>query len=97
MTLPVKAEGGPWIQPMGDSAMVVRFGDSISPELHARVVGAMRALDEARAAERARAPWLVDIVPGYASVMVVYDPAEVAPGEVQGWIEQAKSLPGMVT
>lgn len=70
---------------MGDSAYVVRFGDSISPERHALVVGALRALDEACE------PWVVDIVPGYASVMVVYDAAEAAPEDVERWLEEALS------
>jgi inhibitor of KinA len=65
---------------MGDSAFVVRFGDIISPEFHARVVGALRALDAAR--ER----WVVDLVPGYASLMVIYDAVQAAPQEVQQWL-----------
>ncbi|WP_224362969.1 5-oxoprolinase subunit PxpB [Hyalangium versicolor] len=66
---------------MGDSAFVVRFGESISPELHARVVGALRALDAARE------KWVMDLVPGYASVMVLYDALQVAPEEVRRWLE----------
>ncbi len=66
---------------MGDSAFVVRFGDSISLELHARVVGALRVLDSAR--ER----WVVDLVPGYASIMVLYDALRAAPEDVLRWLE----------
>jgi len=76
----------PHLQPMGDSAFMVRFGEAISPELHARVAGALRALD------CAREPWVVDIVPGYASLMVLYDALRVAPEEVRGWLEE--TLPG---
>ncbi|MFL5347404.1 MAG: 5-oxoprolinase subunit PxpB [Hyalangium sp.] len=71
----------PHLQPMGDSAFVVRFGELISPELHARVVGALRALDAARE------HWVVDLVPGYASVMVIYDAVRAAPEDVQRWLE----------
>lgn len=74
---------------MGDSAFVVRFGDSISPEIHACVVGALRALDAAR--ER----WVVDLVPGYASVMAIYDALQAAPEDVERWLVEtlAKAEP----
>jgi inhibitor of KinA len=72
----------PDLQPMGDSAFIVRFGESISPELHARVAGAMRALD------LAREPWVVDLVPGYASLMVLYDALRASPEEVRRWLEE---------
>lgn len=70
------------IQPMGDSAFVVRFGEIISPEIHARVVGALRALDAARKR------WVVDLVPGYASVMVIYDAVRTTPEEVCEWLAE---------
>jgi inhibitor of KinA len=73
----------PHIQPMGDSAFVVRFGESISPELHAHVLGALQALDAKRPS------WVVDVVPGYASVMVIYDAVQAAPEQVQQWLAQA--------
>jgi inhibitor of KinA len=71
----------PHIQPMGDSAFLVRFGEHISPEVHARVMGALRALDGAREA------WVLDLVPGYASVVVIYDALRAAPEDVQRWLE----------
>jgi inhibitor of KinA len=70
----------PVIQPLGDQAILVRFGAEISPELHARVRSTLAALD----AERP--PWMVDLVPAYASVLVVYDPLAVEPDEVTAWI-----------
>jgi inhibitor of KinA len=70
------------LQPMGDSAFMVRFGENISPEVHARVAGALRALDSARA------PWVVDLVPGYASLMVLYDALRARPEEVRQWLEE---------
>ncbi len=78
----MKSSPGSHILPMGDSAFVVRFGELISPELHARVVGALHALDAAR--ER----WVVDLVPGYASLMVIYDAVQAAPQQVQQWLTQ---------
>lgn len=68
---------------MGDSAFILRFGDTISLELHARVAAALRVLDSLRE------PWVVDLVPGYASVMVHYDALQVTPERVQRWLEDA--------
>jgi inhibitor of KinA len=73
----------PHLQPMGDSAFILRFGDTLSLELHARVAATLRVLDSLR--ER----WVVDLVPGYASVMVHYDALQVAPAQVQRWLEDA--------
>jgi inhibitor of KinA len=68
------------IRPLGDQAILVRFGAEISPELHARVRSALAALDGDRP------PWVVDVVPAYASVLVVYDLARVEPDEVRAWL-----------
>lgn len=85
MMSPRSTADAPHLQPMGDSAFVVRFGDHIAVELHARVVGALRALDEARE------PWVVDLVPGYASLMVIYDAAQAAPEDVERWLGRTLS------
>ncbi|KFE66816.1 Allophanate hydrolase 2 subunit 1 [Hyalangium minutum] len=73
----------PHLQPMGDSAFILRFGDAISLEIHERVVATLRVLDSWR--ER----WVVDLVPGYASVMVHYDALQVDPERVRRWLEDA--------
>jgi inhibitor of KinA len=73
----------PHIQPMGDSAFVIRFGESISPEVHERILGALHSLDSCRGR------WVVDLVPGYASVMVIYDPLQAGPEDVRRWITEA--------
>jgi KipI family sensor histidine kinase inhibitor len=63
-----------------DQAFLVRLGDDISESTHARVVAALAALDHTHP------PWLADLVPAYASVLVVFDPAAVSPDEVAAWI-----------
>jgi inhibitor of KinA len=73
----------PHIQPMGDSAFVIRFGESISPEIHERVLGALHSLDSCREG------WVVDLVPGYASVLVIYDALQAAPEDVRRWLTEA--------
>ena len=52
----------------GDRAMVVELGDSISPETNRRVHGLVLAL-ESRAL-----PGIVDLVPTYRSLLVLYNP-----------------------
>jgi inhibitor of KinA len=68
---------------MGDSAFMVRFGERISLDLHAQVVATLRVLDSLRE------HWVVDLVPGYASVLVIYDPLRATPQQVQRWLEEA--------
>ena len=71
----------PDVRPLGDQAFLVRFGTEISPGLHAAVRSTLAALDSDRPA------WVVDLVPAYASVLVVYDPVRVEPDEVAAWLD----------
>jgi inhibitor of KinA len=71
------------ILPAGDSALVLRLGESIDPAINDRVLAALGALD------RAPMPGVVDLVPGYASLMVVYDPARTSAAEVEAWMTSA--------
>src|SRR3954470_11538582 len=65
------------LEPAGDQAFLLRFGRAITPELHGRVLAALAALD------RARPPWVVDVVPAYASLLIEYDGARVTAGEAR--------------
>jgi inhibitor of KinA len=67
------------IAPCGDQAVLVRLGSTISPRSHARVMAALAALDAARPA------WVVDCVPAYATVLVIFDPLAVGADEVVAW------------
>jgi len=71
------------VRPAGDQAYLIRLGDEISAANHARVFGALAALDAARPA------FVVDCVPAYASILVVYDPLAAAPEAVREWIDAA--------
>jgi antagonist of KipI len=55
------------IVPAGDAAMLVRFGTAISAGAHARVMALLRALDS-RPLDGLR-----DLVPAYASLLVLFD------------------------
>lgn len=54
--------------PLGDSAVLVRLGESISPETNARVHGLAAAIGEARLRG------VVEVCPAYADLAVHYDP-----------------------
>jgi len=55
-------------KPLGDSALLVSFGEVIDEETNDRV----HAL--AKAIEKANFEWLVEVVPAYSSLAVIYDP-----------------------
>lgn len=59
----------PTISPLGDDALLLRWGDGIDAAMNARVHAFAARL-------RAAAPaWLVDVVPAYASAAVFFDGA----------------------
>lgn len=58
----------PLYRVMGDRALLLELGDEISPTVNGRVRELFLELD------RRRIPGIKEIVPGYSSLMVVYDP-----------------------
>ena len=58
----------PTFEPLGDDAVLIRFGDGIDAAVNARVHAAA-----ARIASIENVPGIVDLVPGYASLGVIYD------------------------
>ena len=56
------------VEPLGDSALLVRFGTRIDPEINHLV----HALDASLRSQRVS--WLRDCVPAYASLAVFYEP-----------------------
>jgi KipI family sensor histidine kinase inhibitor len=77
------------IAPLGDSALLVTFGDRIDPGLNARAHDLAAAMDRLRAGGQrfGRA------VPAYASVLVPFDPVALDPADarriVAGLIDEA--------
>ncbi len=57
------------IEELGDRALLLQYGDSIDADVNARVHAASRAI------AGLRLPGIVELVPGYASLAVVFDPA----------------------
>src|SRR5580700_9357024 len=62
----------PRFLPVGDAALTVEFGDTISPELNAQVV----ALDLALAS--AELDGIIEAAPSYRSLLICYDPLEIS-------------------
>lgn len=58
----------PTIHPLGESAVTVSWGTTVSPALSASVLAAAHAI------HAATLPGVVEIVPGYAALSIFYDP-----------------------
>ena len=70
----------PVFRAAGDQAVLVEFGDEISPETNARVHGLARAIEEASI------EGVVDLIPAYDSLLVQYDATAVSMGDLQARI-----------
>src|SRR5581483_4988097 len=75
----------PRLVPAGEAAVLVVLGDRVDPALNDRVHALTRALDAAS--------WVADLTPGYASLLVEFDPTAVTPAEVEAAIRQALATP----
>jgi inhibitor of KinA len=67
------------IAPLGDTAVVIRFGNQIDIHTHQKVQTAMAAL------EAIQLPGVIECIPAYTSVTVLYDPFLIlkhAPGMI---------------
>jgi inhibitor of KinA len=68
------------LEPAGDQAFSLTFGDGVDADLSARVLAAAERLLCARLAG------VTDVVPGYGSLLVIYDPLRVAGEDVRAAI-----------
>ena len=66
----------PAIRPVGDSALLIEFGETIDEAINAKVV----ALDRALAARPPHG--LLETVPAYCSLLLEYDPLTTSQGEL---------------
>jgi len=71
--------------PASDSSLLIAFGDAISPELHARIVGLFHGL-QARQDPRIR-----NLHPGYTSVLIDFDPLRMTHDELTEIVAQSQS------
>lgn len=74
------------VLPAGDSAVVLRLGAAIDPALNMRALAIARELAHGDDA-------IQDIVVGYASVTVYFDPLRLAPVEIEGRLRRAARRP----
>jgi inhibitor of KinA len=73
--------------PLGDAAVVVRFGDSITLPTHRTVVGFTHAL------HRQASQQVTDIVPAFTSVTVHYDPLKTSYEQMVAWLGSVLQQP----
>lgn len=73
--------GFPRIRCVGDSALLVEFGEHIDPSIHARVVALDRNLSEHPLFG------MLSLTPAYASLLVEYDPIQTEPARFQRELE----------
>ncbi len=73
------------IIPASDSSLLVVFGNAISPELHGHVMALFHAF-QAR-----RDPRIRNLHPGYASLLIDFDPLRLTHDELTSVIEQLSS------
>ncbi len=73
------------IIPASDASLLVVFGNAISPELHDQVIGLFHAL-QARQDPRIR-----NLHPGYASLLIDFDPLQLTHDELSSDIQKLTS------
>lgn len=74
--------GFPRIRAVGDSALLVEYGDTIDPAVNGRVVALDRMLGEAHL------PGVVSLTPAFASLLVGYDPLVTEPRQLRPALER---------
>lgn len=70
----------PRLLPLGDSALLVQFGDEIDPAVNQRV----HALDALL--QTAKPAGVIETVPAYASLLVYYDPLTLTYAQAADWV-----------
>ncbi len=78
----------PDLKPAGDSAVVVSFGEVIDEDVNMRVHAIARAI------EAANFEWLIETVPAYSTLYVMYDPIKASFKTVENEIKPLISLGG---
>ena len=71
----------PTFEPQGDSALLVRFGNTIEPGSNQRVHSLLREL------EMNPQDGYTESVPGYCTLLVSYDPMKKSYAEMERWVK----------
>jgi inhibitor of KinA len=64
-------------RPVGDRGLLAEYGDGIDTGINRKVRAVTLALDQERR------PGIVEVIPAYRSLMVVYDPIRISVGELE--------------
>ena len=72
---------------MGDRSLIVELGDEISPAVNKKVQELFSAID------RQRSKGIVDLVPSYRSLLVIYDPLCISLDEIKAGIKDIWNNP----
>ena len=75
------------IEEAGDQAFTISFGDGFDPATSARTLATTERL------AAARPEGVTDVVPGYGSLLVAYDPLRTSAADVRAWIAGALAGP----
>jgi hypothetical protein len=71
----------PLFRPVGDRGLLVEYGDSIAPEINRKV----RVMTLALVHERLTG--VLEVIPAYRSLMMIYDPMRTSPLMLQRAVE----------
>ena len=72
--------GKPRFRLSGDRGILVEFGDSIVPDINRRVRAMFMGI------EHDAPPWVVEVLPTYRSLLILYDPARIHPEAIEDYI-----------
>ena len=71
----------PWATHAGEGALLLRFGTEIGVGVNQRVLDCLGALDSCVS----RPAGIYEMLPGYSSLMVHFDPLQTSHAEVEKW------------
>lgn len=77
----MSAFGTPEITPLGATALLARFGERIDRDLSLRIAGLVDHLDQQNV------PGIVDLIPAYTTLIVLFDPDEADMQTIAGLVD----------
>jgi KipI family sensor histidine kinase inhibitor len=72
----------PVIRLSGDRGLLVEFGDAMDPEINRKVRAMFMALTHESPG------WVVEVIPTYRSLVILYDPIKIHPREIEQYLEE---------
>lgn len=74
------------IRTAGDSSLLIRFGDSIDPDINVRIAATVQLMKEQHI------EGVVDIIPAFCSLLINYDPRVISYDEMKTRMEKILSV-----